>query len=213
MASLPRAARRPTLRSSGQCACEPRFFLPIASYSILYAHCCLDIDLPAARCSSQGKELAALDSSGLTNHGISLSANGQFVAAATFTSDVKIHEIVLDRGGAFKTTQKVMDLKVRKLLRALGCDMLENNFNCQVLRKQTTGTDPFQPLTCGCAQGHTRQVSAVAFSPDGRRAVTASQDHSLRIWKLDVRYAQQEDPKCIVKADQQVTSVPSPSQS
>ncbi len=50
----------------------------------------------------------------------------------------------------------------------------------------------------------------MAFLPDGRRAVTASQDHSLRIWKLDVRYAQQEDPKCIVKADQQVTSVPSP---
>lgn len=115
--------------------------------------------------SSLGKQLAALDSSGLTNHGISLSAHGQktFVAAATFTADVKIHEILFDRAGAFSKTAKVMDLK-----------------------------------------GHSRQVSAVAFSPDGRRAVTASQDHSLRVWNLDVRYQQQEDPKCLVNVQQSV---------
>jgi hypothetical protein len=53
-------------------------------------------------------------------------------------------------------------------------------------------------------QGHTRQVSAVAFSPDGRKAVTASQDHSMQIWNLAVRYQQQEDPKCLVNVQQQV---------
>lgn len=47
----------------------------------------------------------------------------------------------------------------------------------------------------------------MAFSPDARRAVTASQDHSLRVWKLDVRYRQQEDPKCIVNVQQQVQSL------
>jgi WD40 repeat protein len=53
-------------------------------------------------------------------------------------------------------------------------------------------------------QGHSRQVSAVAFSPDGRKAVTASQDHSLRVWNLSVRYAQLEDPKIVVNVQQQV---------
>lgn len=40
--------------------------------------------------SSSGKQLASLDSAGLTNHGIAFSENGQFLAAATFTTDVKV---------------------------------------------------------------------------------------------------------------------------
>lgn len=40
--------------------------------------------------SSSGKQLASLDSAGLTNHGIAFSENGQFLAAATFTADVKV---------------------------------------------------------------------------------------------------------------------------
>jgi WD40 repeat protein len=37
-------------------------------------------------------------------------------------------------------------------------------------------------------KGHSSQVMAVAFSPDGTRAITASKDATLRIWKTDVRY-------------------------
>jgi WD40 repeat protein len=32
------------------------------------------------------------------------------------------------------------------------------------------------------------QVMSASFSPDGSRAVTASKDGTLRIWKTDVRY-------------------------
>lgn len=59
-------------------------------------------------------------------------------------------------------------------------------------------------------QGHSRQVAAVAFRPDGKRAVTASNDHSLRIWNLDVRYRQLEDAKCLVDVQQEVISSYSP---
>lgn len=113
--------------------------------------------------SSTGKQLACLDAAGLTNHGIALSENGQFLAAATFTSDVKVHEMRFEKNGDFKCTAKVMDLK-----------------------------------------GHSRQVTAVAFRPDGKRAVTASNDHTLRIWNLDVRYLQQEDAKCLVNVQQEL---------
>lgn len=49
-------------------------------------------------------------------------------------------------------------------------------------------------------------MAAVAFRPDGKRAVTASNDHSLRIWNLDVRYSQLEDAKCLVDVQQEVIS-------
>jgi len=33
-------------------------------------------------------------------------------------------------------------------------------------------------------QGHTNGVTGVAVTPDGRRAVSASRDHTLRVWDL-----------------------------
>lgn len=40
------------------------------------------------------------------------------------------------------------------------------------------------PVLC-CAMP---QVMSASFSPDGSRAVTASKDGTMRIWKTDVRY-------------------------
>ena len=39
------------------------------------------------------------------------------------------------------------------------------------------------------------KIYAVAFSPDGTKAVTASKDKTWAVWTLDVRYGQDEDPK------------------
>jgi WD40 repeat protein len=47
-------------------------------------------------------------------------------------------------------------------------------------------------------KGHRKKITAVEFSPDGRHAVTASEDGTLRIWDINVRYKQQEDPKTLV---------------
>ncbi|KAG7671967.1 putative Transducin beta-like protein 2 [Nannochloris sp. 'desiccata'] len=44
-------------------------------------------------------------------------------------------------------------------------------------------------------KGHRKKITAVEFSPDSRQAVTASEDGTLRIWDINVRYKQQEDPK------------------
>ncbi len=47
-------------------------------------------------------------------------------------------------------------------------------------------------------KGHRSKITAVEFSPDSRFAVTASEDGTLRIWDINVRYKQQEDPKTVV---------------
>ncbi|KAI8469467.1 MAG: WD40-repeat-containing domain protein [Monoraphidium minutum] len=49
-------------------------------------------------------------------------------------------------------------------------------------------------------KGHSRKVMCAAISPDGTRAATASEDGTLRVWKLDVRYQLQEDPKTLLVA-------------
>lgn len=48
--------------------------------------------------TSAGREAANLNTAGLTNHGVALSANGQFLAAATFTADVKVRSCLVTAG-------------------------------------------------------------------------------------------------------------------
>lgn len=45
--------------------------------------------------SFAGKQLASVDASGLHNHMAAISPNGRFLAAATFTSDVKVSMAVV----------------------------------------------------------------------------------------------------------------------
>ena len=47
-------------------------------------------------------------------------------------------------------------------------------------------------------KGHKKKVMSVALSPDNRRAVTVSQDGTLRVWNIDVRYSMSEDPKTLL---------------
>lgn len=117
---------------------------------------CCSPDARMAVVGGAGKILASIETNGLKNHGAAMSGDGRFVAAATFTADVKVHEIKRDRSTAFTGAPKVFDLK-----------------------------------------GHSSQVTALAFSPDGTRAVTSSKDGTWRVWKLDVRYSLNEDAKCL----------------
>lgn len=64
--------------------------------------------------SFAGKQLASVDAAGLHNHMATISPDGRFFAAATFTSDVKVHEVRYDKQGAFHSSAKVMDLKGHK---------------------------------------------------------------------------------------------------
>ncbi|KAM7276058.1 hypothetical protein ACFE04_017924 [Oxalis oulophora] len=61
-----------------------------------------------------GKLLGHVDSNQLKNNMATISPNGRFIAAAAFTADVKIWEIVYSKDGSAKEIVKVMQLKGHK---------------------------------------------------------------------------------------------------
>lgn len=103
-----------------------------------------------------GKTLGNVDTNQLKNNLATISPNGRFVAAAAFTADVKVWEIVYSKDGAVKEVSRVMQLK-----------------------------------------GHKSAVTWLCFSPNSEQIITASKDGSIRIWNINVRYHQDEDPKTL----------------
>ncbi|GFY90342.1 transducin/WD40 repeat-like superfamily protein [Actinidia rufa] len=61
-----------------------------------------------------GKVLGSVDTNQLKNNMATISPNGRFVAAAAFTADVKIWEIVYSKDSSVKEVSKVMQLKGHK---------------------------------------------------------------------------------------------------
>ncbi|XAR54132.1 hypothetical protein NMG60_11029143 [Bertholletia excelsa] len=61
-----------------------------------------------------GKTLGHVDTNQLKNNMATISPNGRFIAAAAFTADVKVWEIVYSKDGAVKEVSRVMQLKGHK---------------------------------------------------------------------------------------------------
>nr|XP_043620738.1 transducin beta-like protein 2 [Erigeron canadensis] len=61
-----------------------------------------------------GKMLGSVDTNQLKNNMATVSPNGRFIAAAAFTADVKVWEIVYSKDSSIKEVTKVMQLKGHK---------------------------------------------------------------------------------------------------
>ncbi|GMP61807.1 hypothetical protein CsSME_00024126 [Camellia sinensis var. sinensis] len=63
-----------------------------------------------------GKILGNVDTNQLKNNMATISPNGRFLAAAAFTADVKVWEIVYSKDGSVKEVSKAMQLKGHKVI-------------------------------------------------------------------------------------------------
>ncbi|KAG0503052.1 hypothetical protein HPP92_003124 [Vanilla planifolia] len=81
--------------------------------SVITASCSEGTDIKLWH-GKNGKELATIDTNQLKNNMATISPNGRFLAAAAFTADVKVWEIIYSKDGSVKEVLKVMMLKGHK---------------------------------------------------------------------------------------------------
>ncbi|MCR4321230.1 MAG: NB-ARC domain-containing protein [Candidatus Brocadiaceae bacterium] len=65
--------------------------------------------------------------------------------------------------------------------------IIENNMGTRTILHNKSSLPPFNPHpgTLHTLEGHTREVSTVSLTPDGRRAVSGSGDSTLRVWDVE----------------------------
>uniref|UniRef100_A0A7C9B1H7 Transducin beta-like protein 2 n=1 Tax=Opuntia streptacantha TaxID=393608 RepID=A0A7C9B1H7_OPUST len=130
-----------------------------------------------------GKLLGTIDTSQLRNHMAAISPNGRFMAAAAFTADVKVWEIIYSKDGSVKEIVKAMQLKGHKSAVTWLCFMPNSE---QIITASKDGTmkvwninvryqmdeDPKIlrgfPIPLHDASGATLHYDRLSISPDGK---------------------------------------------
>ncbi|GAB4844363.1 hypothetical protein Ancab_037727 [Ancistrocladus abbreviatus] len=130
-----------------------------------------------------GKLLGTIDTNQLRNHMAAISPNGRFIAAAAFTADVKVWEIIYSKDGSVKEIVKVMQLKGHKSAVTWLCFAPNSE---QVITASKDGTlklwninvryhldeDPkilkAFPIPLHDSSGVTLHYDRLSISPDGR---------------------------------------------
>lgn len=141
-----------------------------------------------------GKLLGTVDTNQLKNHMVAVSPNGRFLAAAAFTADVKIWEIIYSKDGSVKEIVKAMQLKGHKS--AVTCLCFAPNSD-QVITVSKDGTlkvwnidvryhmdeDPKIlrgfPTPLHDSNGATLHYDHLSLSPDGK-ILAATHDSTLQ---------------------------------
>ncbi|XP_027106431.2 uncharacterized protein [Coffea arabica] len=130
-----------------------------------------------------GKVLGHVDTNQLKNTMATVSPNGRFIAAAAFTADVKVWEIVYTKDGSVKEVSKVMQLKGHKSAVTWLCFAPNSeqvitaskdgsirvwNINVRYHLDEDPKTLKVFPIPLHDANGTTLHYDRLCLSPDGK---------------------------------------------
>ncbi|CAI9104643.1 OLC1v1003357C3 [Oldenlandia corymbosa var. corymbosa] len=130
-----------------------------------------------------GKVLGQVDTNQLKNTMASISPNGRFIAAAAFTADVKVWEIVYSKDGSVKEVSRVMQLKGHKSAVTWLCFAPNSeqiitaskdgsirvwNINVRYQMDEDPKTLKVFPIPLHDANGATLHYDRLSLSPDGK---------------------------------------------
>ncbi|GAV60236.1 WD40 domain-containing protein [Cephalotus follicularis] len=130
-----------------------------------------------------GKILGNVDTNQLKNNMASISPNGRFIAAAAFTADVKVWEIVYAKDGSVKEIVKAMQLKGHKSAVTWLCFAPNSeqiitaskdgsirvwNINVRYHLDEDPKTLKVFPIPLHDSRGATLHYDRLSLSPDGR---------------------------------------------
>ncbi|KAF2298210.1 hypothetical protein GH714_018621 [Hevea brasiliensis] len=130
-----------------------------------------------------GKNLGSVDTNQLKNTMAAISPNGRFIAAAAFTADVKVWEIVYSKDGSVKEVPKVMQLKGHKSAVTWLCFTSNSeqiittskdgsiriwNINVRYHLDEDPKTVKVFPIPLHDSSGATLHYDRLSLSPDGK---------------------------------------------
>ncbi|XVF79888.1 hypothetical protein PTKIN_Ptkin15bG0026700 [Pterospermum kingtungense] len=134
-----------------------------------------------------GKVLGHVDTNQLKNNMATISPNGRFLAAAAFTADVKVWEIVYSKDGSVKEVPKVMQLKGHKSAVTWLCFSPNSeqiitaskdgsiriwNINVRYHLDEDPKTLKVFPIPLHDSNGSALHCDRISLSPDGRILAT-----------------------------------------
>jgi WD40 repeat protein len=127
--------------------------------------------------------------------------DNQFLATTSGAEDTLIH-IWSPKGQLLFTTQTNQVVNVGLALSPDGRFLSASTHMSAAklweakYHKETKAFEKLEPI--GSLKGHRRSINGICFGPDSKTAATTSADGTWRLWNLDVRYQDQEDPKELI---------------
>ncbi|CAA6656239.1 unnamed protein product [Spirodela intermedia] len=130
-----------------------------------------------------GKNLGAVNSNQLKNSMATISPNGRFLAAAAFTADVKVWEVIYSKDGSVKEILRAMQLKGHESAVTWLCFTPDSeriitaskdrfirvwNINVRYHLDEDPKTLKVFPITLCDAKGSVLHYDRISLSPDGR---------------------------------------------
>jgi WD40 repeat protein/energy-coupling factor transporter ATP-binding protein EcfA2 len=135
--------------------------------------------------NSQGKMLQTLDGGKLPIWGVSFSADGDFLAAASYDKTIKLWRYDGKQAVPIAPLTGHQDFVVAVAFSPDGKILASGSHDSTIKLWRRNAMGAFESQPYKTFTGHSSTVASIKFSPDGKTLASASWDKTIRLWNLD----------------------------